>query len=211
MIDAVFSILTEFVIGVIEDIGVMGVFFLMLAESAAIPIPSEITMPFSGFLVFEGKFTFLSVVLAGVLGNIVGSVILYYIGYFGGRPFLKKYGKYFLFTHHDLEVTERWFKKYGDMTVFLSRMLPAVRTFVSFVPGLAKMNIFKFLIYTTIGCIPWVFALTYAGLIAGQQWDILYPYFKKAEWFIFAFLLIGVVFFIKKHFKNKNRYPNFNS
>ncbi len=209
MIDAFFGILTEFVMRVIEDIGVVGIFFLMLVESAAIPIPSEITMPFSGFLVFEGKFTFLSVVLAGVLGNVVGSIILYYIGYFGGRPFLEKYGKYFLFTHHDLEVTERWFKKYGDMTVLLSRMLPAVRTFVSFVPGVARMNIFKFVGYTTIGCIPWVFALTYAGLIAGQQWDILHPYFKKADWLILAILIIGVIFFVKKHLKNKNTDYNF--
>jgi len=211
MIDAIFSILTEFVIGVIENIGVMGVFFLMLAESAAIPIPSEIIMPFSGFLVFEGKFTFLSVVLAGVLGNIVGSVILYYVGYFGGRPFLEKYGKYFLFTHHDLEVTERWFKKYGDMAVLLSRMLPVVRTFISFVPGVTRMNIFKFVGYTAVGCIPWVFVLTYAGLIAGQQWDILHPYFKKVDWLILIILVIGVMFFIKKHLKNKNTDTGLNS
>ena len=209
--DTIFSILTEFVKGVIENIGVMGVFFLMLAESAAIPIPSEITMPFSGFLVFEGRFNFLDIIFAGVLGNVVGSIILYYVGYFGGRPFLEKYGKYFLFSHKDLEISERWFKKYGDMTVLLSRMLPVVRTFISFVPGVTRMNIFKFVSYTTIGCIPWVFALTYAGLIAGQQWDILHPYFKKADWLILALLIIGVVFFIKKHLKNRNKDTSLNS
>jgi len=204
MLETIFSILTEFVKGVIESSGITGVFFLMLAESAAIPIPSEITMPFSGFLVFEGKFTFMSVMAAGVLGNIIGSVILYYIGYFGGRPFLEKYGKYILFTHHDLEVTERWFQKYGNSAVMFSRMLPAVRTFISFVPGVAKMNIFKFVAYTAAGCIPWVYGLTYAGLVAGENWGILHPYFEKAEWLIAALLILGVYWFVRKHIRNKD-------
>ncbi len=203
MIGKLFEILTEFVMWVIGGTGVSGVFFLMLAESAAIPIPSEIIMPFSGFLVFEGKMTFMSVFLAGVLGNVVGSLILYYVGYFGGRSFLEKYGKYFLFTHHDLEKTERWFKKYGSSVVLLSRMLPGVRTFISFVPGVAKMNVFKFTAYTFFGCIPWVYALTYTGVKAGENWGMLRPYFEKAEWVMAALIIGGIYWFLKKHLKNK--------
>lgn len=204
MLGQLFEILTEFVIGVIESAGVSGVFFLMLAESAAIPIPSEIIMPFSGFLVFEGKMTFINVFLAGVLGNVGGSLILYYVGYFGGRPFLEKYGKYFLFTHSDLEKTEGWFKKYGTSVVLLSRMLPGVRTFISFVPGVAKMNVFKFAAYTFFGCIPWVYALTYIGIIAGENWGVLHPYFEKAEWVMAVLIFFGIYWFVRKHLKKNN-------
>ncbi|MEK7452902.1 MAG: DedA family protein [Patescibacteria group bacterium] len=206
MIDGLFQFLSGFVKGIIEISGISGVFFLMLAESAAIPIPSEIIMPFSGFLVFEGRMTFISVFLAGVFGNVVGSLILYYVGYFGGRSFLEKYGKYFLFTHHDLEVTERWFQKYGSSTVLFSRMLPAVRTFISFVPGVVKMNVFKFITYTFLGCIPWVYALTYAGLIAGENWNILHPYFQKAEWVLLILLAGGIYLFIRKHLKSDPKF-----
>ena len=206
MLDSIFIALSEFVKGVIESSGVSGVFFLMLAESAAIPIPSEIIMPFSGFLVFEGKFTFLSIFWAGVLGNVVGSIILYYVGYFGGRPFLEKYGKFFLLTQEDFQKTEVWFKKYGTSAVLLSRMIPGVRTFISFVPGVAKMNVFKFTVYTFFGCIPWVYALTYTGVVAGENWDILHPYFQKAEWVIVALVFLGIYWFVKKHLKRKSNF-----
>ncbi|MBI3671369.1 DedA family protein [Candidatus Azambacteria bacterium] len=201
MLDNIFQSLSQFIISFIDAFGVYGVFFLMLLESVAIPIPSEVIVPFSGFLVFEGKMTFMEVFWAGVFGNMAGSIVLYYIGYFGGRPFLEKYGKYFLFTHEDLEKTERWFQKYGALTVSFSRMLPAVRTFISFVPGVAKMNIFKFIAYTFFGCIPWVYALTYAGVIAGDNWNILHPYFQKAEWVIIILVLVGSYWFVKKHLK----------
>lgn len=201
MFDQIFKILSEFVINIITNTGLWGVFGLMTLESSALPIPSEIIMPFAGFLVFEGRFAFFNVLMAGVSGNVLGSLILYYVGYFGGRPFLEKYGKYFLFHKDDLEMTERWFAKYGKEIVILSRMLPAVRTYISFVPGVTKMNVFKFTLYTFIGCIPWVYALTYAGVIAGENWNILHAYFKKADWAVVALIILGVIWFIRKHFK----------
>jgi len=204
MLDGIFQTLSHFVIGVIESSGSIGVFFLMLLESAAIPIPSEIIMPFSGFLVFGGKLTFAGVFWAGVLGNVAGSLVLYYVGYFGGRPFLEKYGKYFLLTHEDLEKNEQWFLKYGNFAVFFSRMLPAVRTFISFVPGVAKMNVGKFVAYTFFGCLPWVYMLTYVGYKAGQNWGVLHPYFQKLEGVLGALVVVGVVWFVRKHTKPKN-------
>lgn len=202
MINEAFEIISEFVIGVIDSAGLAGIFSLMTLESSAVPIPSEIIMPFSGFLVFEGRFNFFSVVLAGVLGNLAGSLILYYIGYFGGRPFIEKYGRYFLFHKDDLEMTERWFLKYGKEIVILSRMIPAVRTYISFVPGITKMNVFKFTAYTFFGCIPWVYVLTYAGVVAGENWNFLHEYFKKADWAVAALIVLGVIWFIRKHIKN---------
>ena len=140
--------------------GLWGVFFLMVLESACIPIPSEAIMLFAGFAVASGKMSFFAAVAVGVAGNVVGSWISYAVGLYGGRPFVDRYGKYVLLSHHKLDVAERWFTRYGPPAIFFSRMLPIVRTFISLPAGAARMNVPKFSAYTIAGCIPWVILLT---------------------------------------------------
>lgn len=190
MIYDLFALIGSFAINVITGSGYGGIFLLMALESALIPIPSEIIMPFSGFLVFEEKFSFLAVVLWGTIGNLIGSIAAYFLGFYGGRPLLEKYGKYVLISKHELDVADRWFSKYGSLSIFFSRLLPAVRTFISLPAGIAKMPFLKFCVYTFLGSLPWSFVLTYAGIIMGENWKGLEVYFRKFDWLI---LILGVI------------------
>ena len=191
MIYDLLALISSFVINIISTLGYGGIFFLMALESALIPIPSEIIMPFSGFLVFEEKFSFLAVVWWGTIGNLIGSVAAYLIGLYGGRPLIEKYGKFILISHHELDLADSWFKKYGSLSVLVSRMLPAARTFISLPAGIARMPFGKFCLYTFLGSLPWSFALTYAGIVSGGNWRILEPYFRKFDW---AIGILGVLF-----------------
>ena len=175
----------------------------MTLESALIPIPSEITMPFSGFLVAKGSLSFVPVVLAGAIGNLVGSLIAYYIGYFLEENIIvkniRKYGKFILVNEHDLDRANRWFKKYGDSILFLSRLLPGVRTFISLPAGIFGMNIWKFSSYTLAGSIIWSIFLTYIGFYFQSRWNVLEQYFRK-----FDFIIMGIiVFFILIYLNHK--------
>ncbi|MEI6502377.1 MAG: DedA family protein [Armatimonadota bacterium] len=154
----------------------------MLLESACIPVPSEAIMPFAGFAVSEGTMTLFGITVAGVAGNLIGSWIAYWVGLYGGRPFIDKYGKYVLLRHHHVELAERWFAKYGPVTVFFSRMLPIVRTFISLPAGIAKMPFWKFTLYTTLGCIPWVFFLGWLGTRLCAHWEDIRPYLHYADY-----------------------------
>ena len=185
--------LSGIIIQIIDSTGYAGIFVLMALESANIPVPSEIIMPFSGYLVFQGKFNLLWVALWGAFGNLAGSVISYYLGFFGGRVFLEKYGKFLFITKHDLDLADKWFQKYGTITIFASRVLPVVRTFISFPAGIARMNIWKFSVYTFGGSFIWSYFLAYVGVITGENWTILEGYFRKFDW---AIVLIGVLFII---------------
>ncbi len=182
--DFILEFFAATVIRIIQEIGYMGIAVLMALESANMPIPSEIIMPFSGFLVFEEKLNFFWVVIWGALGNLGGSLLSYYLGYVGGRPFLAKYGKFLFVTHHDLELAERWFHRYGTLIIFASRVLPVVRTFISFPAGVARMNVWVFSIYTFAGSLIWSIILTYAGVIAGENWTQFEGYFRKFDWLI---------------------------
>ncbi|KKQ58096.1 MAG: hypothetical protein US77_C0009G0004 [Microgenomates group bacterium GW2011_GWC1_38_14] len=177
----------------------------MSLESALIPIPSEITMPFSGFLVSQGKLLFVSVVLVGAIANLVGSLIAYYIGYFLEETvivgWIKKYGKILLLTVDDYEKSRHWFKKYGNEIVFFSRLLPGVRTFISLPAGLAEMNIWKFSFYTFIGSLIWSVLLTYIGFYLGERWNQLEPIYRKFEILIAITLLAGVLWYINHKLK----------
>lgn len=199
--EQIFAFLASFVIQTIETTGYAGIAFLMALESANIPIPSEIIMPFAGYLVFEEKFNFFLVVLWGAIGNLLGSLVSYYLGFFGGRAFLERFGKFFFLTTHDLDVANSWFKKYGTMIIFASRVIPVVRTFISFPAGIAKMNIWKFTIYTFAGSFIWSVILTYAGVIAGANWRILENYFRKFDWLIAGILLVLGIWWIWRHVK----------
>lgn len=176
MITQIIEIIIHFVTGTISQVGYLGVFSLMILESACIPIPSEIIMPFSGFLVSTQKLNLYLVTLAGALGNLVGAVITYAIGYYGGRPFVLKYGKYFFIKEKEVHHAEKFFARYGDFSVFLSRNLPVIRTFISLPAGVAEMNFWRFSIYSFIGSIPWCFALTYLGYMLGSNWLVIRKY-----------------------------------
>lgn len=197
--DTLLEFLASLVIQTIETTGYAGIAFLMALESANIPIPSEIIMPFSGFLVWEEKLDFLWVVFWGATGNLIGSIISYYVGFFGGRPFLEKYGKFMLITRHDLDLADRWFQKYGTITILASRVLPIVRTFISFPAGIARMNVWKFSAYTLAGSFIWSFILTYAGVIMGQNWTDLEGYFRKFDWAIAGLLALLGVWWVWRH------------
>ena len=199
MITKIIGMLAVFIIGGISMFGYVGVALMMAIESMCIPLPSEIIMPFAGYLVFQGRFTLFGVALAGAIGCVVGSVLAYWIGIFGGRKFIEKYGKYILITKHDLDIADRFFDKYGASAVFFSRMLPVVRTFISLPAGIAKMNFTKFVIYTFVGSLPWTYLLAYLGMKLGSNWDTLGVYFHKFDAIIGAIILVGVVWFIKRH------------
>jgi membrane protein DedA with SNARE-associated domain len=194
--------LATFVTATISHVGYWGVFFLMFLESACIPIPSEVIMPFSGFLVVSGQFTLLGVTVIGALGNLLGSILAYWVGYRGGRPLIEKYGKYILISHHDLDRAEHFFQKYGEATTFFSRMLPIIRTFISLPAGIAKMDFKKFVIYTFLGALPFSLLLAWAGVQLGERWDALRPYFHKFDLVIALALVLFVAWWIWRHIRN---------
>lgn len=180
---AITEVLSMFVVHVIETLGYFGVFIMMTLESACIPFPSEVIMPFAGFVVQEGQLSFLGIVVIGTLGNLVGSLIAYFVGLKGGRPILEKYGKYILITEDKLDLADDIFNKYGAATVFVGRILPVIRTFISLPAGIARMDIKKFTLYTALGCLPWTLILAYLGVILGQNWSVLTKYFHILVWF----------------------------
>ncbi len=201
MISGLISILAQWIIKVIALMGYPGIVFLMAIESACIPLPSEIIMPFSGYLVFRGDFSLLWVGLAGAVGCVAGSIPAYYLGLYGGRPLIEKYGKYVLVSHHDLDIADRWFQRYGDWAIFFSRLLPVVRTFISFPAGVARMNFPRFIIYTFVGSFPWCLGLAYAGMKLGQKWDTLGHYFHEFDVVIGILIALGIIFYIWRHLK----------
>jgi membrane protein DedA with SNARE-associated domain len=187
--------------GLIETLGHWGVFLGMIIESACIPLPSEVIMLFGGFKAEEGLLTFWGVVWAGVLGNVVGSILTYYIGAYGGRQFLQKYGKYVLINEKHIDTADRWFAKYGDWAAFFGRNLPVIRTFISLPCGIARMNFWKFLIFTFVGCLPWNYALTYLGFKLGSNWATVEPYIKPFSYGILGMLILLVIWFILKNLR----------
>jgi len=165
----------EFIKHVYEVLDWPGVVVLMAIESACIPLPSEIIMPLSGWMLIKeqglGSIHVLWAGFYGALGCLLGSMVAYLVGAWGGRPLLEKYGKYVLVSHHDLDRAESWFNKYGGKAIFFSRLLPVVRTFISLPAGMAKMPFIKFSIYTFLGSFPWCFGLAYGGYLLGEHWE----------------------------------------
>lgn len=199
------ELLAHYIIQLIEQTSYVGIFILMFLESALIPIPSEITMPFSGFLAASGKLNFWGIVITGTLANLAGSLLAYYIGYLLEETILigliKKYGKFLLITVDDYNKAYKWFTKYGDKIIFISRILPAVRTVISLPAGVFKMNMKKFIIYTTVGCFIWSVLLTYIGFVLGENWNSLEVYFRQFQ-ILIAVLIIGAgIFYIEKKLK----------
>ena len=187
--------------------GLWGVFFLMVAESACIPIPSEAIMPFAGFAVASGKMSLAAAVAVGVAGNLVGSWVSYAVGLYGGRPFVERYGKYVLLSTHKLETAERWFGRYGAPAVFFSRMLPIVRTFISLPAGAARMRFGKFTLYTLVGCVPWVLLLAFIGEQIGQNWRRIEPYLHYVDYAVLIGILALVVWLIVRRVRRTRPVP----
>ena len=202
MISNILSILAGFIVSTISALGYGGVVLLMAIESANIPLPSEIIMPFSGFLVSQGEMNLWFVGLAGAIGCVVGSIFSYWLGMVGGRPLIEKYGKYILISHHDLDLADNWFKKRGEATVFVGRLLPVVRTFISFPAGIAKMHFWRFVLYSFLGSLPWCIMLAYIGEKMGDNWDSLRPWFHKFDYLILGLIILGLVWYIRRHIRN---------
>src|ERR1700704_5563781 len=155
MVGRIIAILSAFIVATISTLGYAGIVLLMAIESACIPLPSEIIMPFSGYLVYTGRFNIWLVSVAGAFGCVVGSLVAYWVGMYGGRPFIERYGRYVLISRHDLDLADRCFARYGELIVFTSRLLPVIRTFIAFPAGVAKMNLPRFVVYTFLGSLPW--------------------------------------------------------
>ena len=203
LIETIITILSRFVINTISTFGYGGIVLTMAIESACIPLPSEIIMPFSGYLVTTGQFTMMGVTLAGAIGNVVGSVAAYYAGIWGGRPFVERYGRYFLVSRKDLDLADRWFQKYGEAAVFFSRMLPVVRTFISLPAGIARMNFPRFVLFTFIGALPWCYLLAYIGAKMGERWDQLRDYFHQFDFVIGVGLALAIGYFVWSHWPRR--------
>ncbi len=185
-----------------------GVVALMAIESACIPFPSELIMPLAGWMLIKEKsLTAVYTLVAGfygALGNTIGSAIAYAVGIWGGRPFLKKYGRYILISQRDLSLADRWFAKRGDWSIFASRLLPVVRTFISLPAGIARMHFIKFLIYTFLGSFIWSAGLAYGGFMLGEHWEKLRAVMRPFDPFIIAVILALIAFYIYRHIKYAN-------
>jgi membrane protein DedA with SNARE-associated domain len=207
MLEAILQPLIDFVTATIGDHGLFAVFGLMLLESMGILIPSEAISPFAGYLVSRGQMSFFGAVAAGVLGNLVGSWVAYFIGLWGGRELWFHYGRYVGVRAHHLKVAEKWFDKYGEFTVFISRCLPVVRTFISFPAGTARMNFAKFTFYTFVGCVPWVFALTYLGYYLGENWDEVGDFLHYLDYAVALAVLAGAVYLFLRWRSSRSSRP----
>jgi membrane protein DedA with SNARE-associated domain len=202
MTERILPFLVHFVTQVIGSLGYAGIAALMGIESACIPLPSEIIMPFAGYLVYTGRFSLFWAATAGAIGCNLGSVIAYWVGAAGGRPLVERYGRWVLMSHHDLDRMTKFFEKYGTITVLLGRLLPVVRTFIAFPAGVARMPQLRFHIYTFLGSWPWCYALAYVGMKLGQAWDTdprFHEWFHRFHLFVELGLLAAIIWFVWTH------------
>jgi membrane protein DedA with SNARE-associated domain len=191
----------------ISALGYGGVVGLMAIESACIPLPSEVIMPFSGYLVYVGRFNLHAASLAGALGCAIGSTVAYAVGYWGGRPAVEKYGRYVLLRRAEFEKADRWFNNNGEWVVFVSRLLPVIRTFISLPAGIVRMNFPRFLAYSFFGSVPWCYFLTYVGLLLGRNWPIIGRYFHRADVLILAALGAALLYALVRRARGASPRP----
>jgi membrane protein DedA with SNARE-associated domain len=187
----------------VEEIGLTGIFILMALESACIPIPSEATMLFAGFRVSEGDYSLFVVTMVGSFANLVGSWIAYWVGYAGRVDILEKHGKKLHIKPSYLAWADRWFEKHGDATVFFTRMLPIIRTFISLPAGVARMPFWRFSILTFLGCVPWVLMLTFIGQQVGDRWESWKDSLHYFDYAVAAAIVIGVIYLIVRNRRNR--------
>lgn len=194
----------NFLLGLISNYGYFGMFLGMVLEAVIIVIPSELILATGGILVTKGFFTFTGAFLTGLLGSVFCAIVIYFMGYFGGRPFVDKYGKYFFMKKEDLEKSDSWFNKYGMISALIGRNFPIVRTLISLPIGIMRMPFIKFVIYTTIGSIPWTLAFVYFGYALGENWIIITSYLNYLKVPIRIIIVLFILrFIIKKILNNK--------
>ncbi len=191
--------IVDFAVRVIDDLGLPGIFVLMLLESACIPIPSEATFLFAGFNVSNGEYSLFAVVAVGTLANVVGSWLAYAIGYYGRVDILEKHGSKLHIKPSYLHTADRWFEKYGDATVFFTRMLPIVRTFISLPAGIARMPFWRFTILTTLGCVPWILMLTLIGREVGDRWESWKDSLHYVDYAVAALIVLAIIYFVVRN------------
>jgi membrane protein DedA with SNARE-associated domain len=194
-----------FCISIISSIGYLGVFLLMVMESMIFPVPSELVMPFAGFLISGGEMSFTLVILFATLGSLVGSLLSYFLGRYGGKRFVLRYGKYFLLNEEHLINAEKWFSKKGDLTIFIGRFIPLVRHVISIPAGVGKMDIKKFMIYTVIGAGMWNAFLAYVGFVLGNNWEAIKQYSDYISWAVLAIIIIVGAYFLWKEIKKRRK------
>jgi membrane protein DedA with SNARE-associated domain len=193
--------IVNFAVDVVDKLGLAGIFVLMTLESACIPIPSEATMLFAGFNVSDGEYSLIAAVAVGSFANLVGSWIAYAIGYYGRIDIIEKHGKKLHIKKSHLELADRWFERHGDATVFFTRMLPIVRTFISLPAGVAKMPFWRFSVFTLAGCIPWVLMLTFIGKEAGDNWEKWKDSLHYVDYAVAAAIVIGVAYLVIRRWR----------
>ncbi len=208
MTEKILAAVAQFIIGVISASGYWGVLLLMAIESACIPLPSEVIMPFAGYLVHTGKLNLLLVATAGALGCNLGSAVAYWIGAWGGRPLVERFGRFVLLDRRELDRVTHYFERFGGITVFVARLLPVVRTFIALPAGIARMPQWRFHIYTFLGSWPWCFVLAYVGEKLGQSWETD-PRFKAAfhrfHVVVLVALVAGLAWFVWSHWRHRSR------
>jgi len=205
MTEKILALLFVFIKSVMAATGYGGVALLMAIESACVPLPSELIMPFAGYLVYEGTLRLFWVATAGAIGCNLGSLIAYEIGCYGGRPLVEKYGRWVLLTRRELDWADRFFARWGYLAVLIARLLPVIRTFIALPAGIARMPRSRFHIYTFLGSWPWCFALAWLGMKLGQNWRELGKYFHQFDIVIGIGLLAGVSYFVWTHWQNRMR------
>jgi membrane protein DedA with SNARE-associated domain len=206
MIAKIIEFLSGYIIAVISAGGYWGIVLLMAIESACIPLPSEVIMPFSGYLVYTGRFSLFWVATAGAFGCNVGSVLAYYLGYYGGRPLVVRYGRFIFLSEKELHWADRFFDRYGDWAVFVSRLLPVVRTFIALPAGIARMKQVRFHVFTFLGSWPWCFALAWIGMKLGEQWNTdprLKAWFHRFDALILGVIVLGAAWFVWSRWQHR--------
>ena len=208
MVSRIISSLSVFIIAVISSGGYLGIMALMAIESACIPLPSEVIMPFSGYLVYAGRFHLLWVATAGAIGCNLGSVIAYEIGFFGGRPLVERYGSYILLSRRELDWADHFFARWGNAAVFIARLLPVIRTFIALPAGIARMPRLRFHVYTFVGSWPWCLMLAYIGMKLGERWETdprLKLWFHRFDAVIVVAILAGAAAFLWSRWAHRIR------
>jgi membrane protein DedA with SNARE-associated domain len=199
--------IVNFAVDVVDAMGLFGVFILMLLESACIPVPSEATMLFAGFNVSDGEYSLFAATTVGVVANVIGSWIAYAVGYYGRIDILEKHGRKLHIKQSHLDWADRWFERYGDATVFFSRMLPIIRTFISLPAGVAKMPFWRFTVLTTAGCIPWVLMLTWIGKAAGDNWEKWKDNLHYVDYAVLGAIIMGLIWLLVRRRRSTGGEP----
>jgi len=205
MTEKILTLVFLFIKSLIAFAGYGGIVILMGIESACIPLPSELIMPFAGYLVFQGAMKLVWVATAGAIGCNVGSLVAYEIGCYGGRPLVERYGRWILMGRRELDAADRFFARWGYLAVFVGRLLPVIRTFIALPAGIARMPRVRFHVYTFLGSWPWCFGLAWLGMKLGENWRVIGKYLHKFDAVIVVVLVVGMVWFVRSHWQNRLR------